>query len=352
MIPVIPSGCTVQVIASVPSPADLAGIEVAEASTPEESRVFLEFTLAPGQDVTAIAAQIEQQCVTNGIPTWPEYATHVLTDGDTVYVMWVKGMAWMPIIGIVLVAVTVLGPILLLLVSPAIRDMFNTLLTLMIMVPMMLMMTKMFKPEGEQSPKEPLPPWEERVGDKIDRLTALVRKVEDLIPVSKSAAVTGIEQAAAAASSAASAVRSGSVTSSEKSQGVSKTAEAERKVAEYREKLPPELQGKLDELQRGVTDLKKEWAEKEIGYYHQVSDMQLEDAFNKVLAIPRGKSVYIQYAQTYALKGIELLHSTMIPDTHLQEYLRTQCAYVLSNLQGWRGTEAQEVKAVLRSYGH
>ena len=48
-----------------------------------------------------------------------------------------------------------------------------------------------------------------------------------------------------------------------------------------------------------------------------------------------------EYAKTYARSGLSMCWG---------DGLRVQCLYVLSNLGGWRGERAREVKAVLKAY--
>ena len=63
-------------------------------------------------------------------------------------------------------------------------------------------------------------------------------------------------------------------------------------------------------------------------------------ALGKVMEAP--VTGYTAHAQTYALAALQM---------HMvDEEMRVQLLYVLSNLEQWRGEEARQTKAILKAY--
>jgi hypothetical protein len=123
-----------------------AQVAAQEEATPEGTLVLLGLTLpeAPESDVLIT---VNNQLLGAGVPPWPGYSNVVFADSadpKKVYVAWIKGFSWMPIIlGIVfLVLPLILGAVLWFLIPQPVKDVITLMGVMMIMIPLMRMVTK------------------------------------------------------------------------------------------------------------------------------------------------------------------------------------------------------------------
>jgi hypothetical protein len=116
-----------------------------EQAMPEGTLVLLELSLpsAPGLDVLA---DLNNKLLDAGVPPWPGYNSLVFsdsTDPTKIYITWVKGFPWTPvIIGILfLVLPIILGGIIWFLIPESIKNMMIMMGFMMILMPIMSMVT-------------------------------------------------------------------------------------------------------------------------------------------------------------------------------------------------------------------
>jgi len=139
----IPAGYRAYLLGTAGTLEELLGIGPLEESVPEGALMLmrLDFIEAPQ---ASIIYQIEQELVSAGVPTWPGQARHVQDEGTSVYISWVKGIAWMPVIvGILLMVVlpTLLGGVIWLLLPESVKEMINVMVMLGVLVLMMKFMS-------------------------------------------------------------------------------------------------------------------------------------------------------------------------------------------------------------------
>ena len=108
----------------------------------------LDFTEQPSDEALA---QLNQQCLEAGIPSWPGYDYIVYADATSpsVYLAWQKGIAWLPII-IGILATVALPPLLMSLVwwilPEAVKSLISGLINMGIMLLVMFVMMQFMKP--------------------------------------------------------------------------------------------------------------------------------------------------------------------------------------------------------------
>ena len=108
----IPPGYSAVLVAQSSRVEDLGAFAPMEESTAEGTLVLLKLDfLEPVPEAKLI--EIEQACRNAGVEPWPgnEFYVYADTNTNSVYLVWQKGLAWLPII-IGIVAMTVL-PVLL-----------------------------------------------------------------------------------------------------------------------------------------------------------------------------------------------------------------------------------------------
>jgi len=157
MIPRVPTGYKAEVATTIYDIDDYSiltasGILTAsEASLPELSRVLLQVGIDPGADIISIAQDLNTQLISQGVPSWPEYPNQIVfAEGNTLYLTWVKGIVWIPIIIGLLIGLPLIFPIIMYFVSPKFQEIMNMLMMLVIvMVPMMLIPKIMPKEKKE-----------------------------------------------------------------------------------------------------------------------------------------------------------------------------------------------------------
>jgi len=117
-----------------------------EEATPEGTLVLLELNLSEVPSPETMV-ELNSQLLNAGVPPWEGYGNVVFadsTDSRKVYIAWIKGFAWTPIIvGILfLVLPLILGGILWLLIPQGVKEMIMMMGLMMVMIPMMRMVTK------------------------------------------------------------------------------------------------------------------------------------------------------------------------------------------------------------------
>jgi len=105
---------------------------------------------------------LEQACRDAGIEPWPGSGYYVYADTglNSVYLVWQKGMAWLPII-VGLLATMVLPPLLTagiwLILPDSIKSLISSLVNIGMMLLMMWLMTSLMKPlmtPAKEKPKQ------------------------------------------------------------------------------------------------------------------------------------------------------------------------------------------------------
>jgi len=108
----------------------------------------LDFIEPPSEETLT---SLEQAFRDTGVEPWPtsEYYVYADPDSPSVYVVWQKGMAWLPII-IGLVATMILPPLLTagvwFILPDSIKSLISSLINLGMMMLMMWLMMSMIKP--------------------------------------------------------------------------------------------------------------------------------------------------------------------------------------------------------------
>jgi len=121
--------------------------------------VRLDFTEQVSEEVLD---NLEQACRNTGVEPWPgsEYYVYKDTGSTSVYLVWQKGMAWLPII-IGLMATVVLPPLLTaglwLILPDSIKSLISSLVNMGMMLLMMWLMMSLMKPlmaPAKEKPKQ------------------------------------------------------------------------------------------------------------------------------------------------------------------------------------------------------
>ena len=130
--------------------ASLGTFTPLEESAAEGALVLmrLDFTGSPSVEVLA---SLEQACVDAGVEPWPgsEYYVYAESGSTTIYVLWQKGIAWLPVI-IGLLAITILPPLLTagvwLILPDEVKSLINSLISMGMMMLMMWLLVSVMKP--------------------------------------------------------------------------------------------------------------------------------------------------------------------------------------------------------------
>jgi len=146
----VPPGYRAVLLGSAATIEDLGTFTPLEESTAEGALILLrlDFTESPSDETLA---QLNQQCLEAGIPTWPSYDYIVYADitSSSVYLAWQKGIAWLPII-IGILATVALPPLLMSLVwwilPEEVKSLISSLINMGIMVLVMFVMMQFMKP--------------------------------------------------------------------------------------------------------------------------------------------------------------------------------------------------------------
>ena len=143
----VPPGYRAVLIGQAPDIEALGAFGPLEESTAEGTQVLMKLDfLEPMSEETLI--KLEEACRDAGIETWPgsEFYVYADTGSTSVYLVWQKGMAWLPII-IGLLATMVLPPLLTaglwLILPDSLKSLISSLINLGMMMLMMYLVMKM-----------------------------------------------------------------------------------------------------------------------------------------------------------------------------------------------------------------
>jgi len=157
----VPPGYRAVLIGQAQDIADLGTFSPLEESAAEGALVLirLDFTESPSEEALT---QLEQACRDAGIEPWPGSGYYVYADtgSNSVYLVWQKEFAWLPII-VGLLAMTVLPPLLTagiwLILPDSIKSLISSLVNMGMMLLMMWLMTSLMKPlmaPAKEKPKQ------------------------------------------------------------------------------------------------------------------------------------------------------------------------------------------------------
>lgn len=264
MIPVIPSGYTARVAVIASSPDELANFEPMEQASPEFTRVIVQFTLDPSEDISSAAQSIEDTCASYGIPNWPEYPdTHTFIDGNVLYFAYVKASPWIQFIIPILLLLTFIAPIIMWFVSPTFREITQMVVMLMVMFGMVWLMKKMIPaptPTKKIEAKEKAPPLGERINARLTSLGETIFRIESLYKTAPATASSQVTSAASGLISVAGAVRDApesAMSGYKKAEAAKKINDLSRRLTEYAENLTPDQYEKLEREQKIVEELRE-----------------------------------------------------------------------------------------------
>jgi hypothetical protein len=157
----IPPGYRAALIGSVATIEELSAFAPMEEGAAEGSLMLLQLDFAgfPGSDTLP---ELEGKLRDAGVHNWPGYPFIVYADTTkpTVYLVWQKGIAWMPvIIGILAMTVlpALLGGFVWLILPQAIKDLINMLINMGMIMLMIWVMTSLIKPLAAPKKPGPLP---------------------------------------------------------------------------------------------------------------------------------------------------------------------------------------------------
>ncbi len=157
----VPPGYRAVLLGQAASIDDLGTFTPLEEGAAEGALILmrLDFTEPPSDEALA---QLNQQCLEAGIPTWPgyDYIVYADTTSSSVYLAWQKGIAWLPII-IGILATVALPPLLMSLlwwilpeeVKSLISGLINMGIMLLVMFVMMQFMKPLAAPQKEKRKK-------------------------------------------------------------------------------------------------------------------------------------------------------------------------------------------------------
>ncbi|MBN2238319.1 MAG: hypothetical protein JW712_00975, partial [Dehalococcoidales bacterium] len=152
---------------------DLGTFTPLEESADEGALVLmkLEFSQAPSGGVLE---ELEQTCRDTGVESWPGSEFYVYADESptTVYLVWQKGMAWLPII-VGLLGSIVLPPLLTagiwLILPDSLKSLISSLMNIGMLVLVMWLMMSVMKPmlsPAKEKPKQIKEQSDERVSSR------------------------------------------------------------------------------------------------------------------------------------------------------------------------------------------
>jgi len=119
--------------------------------------VRLDFTEAPSEEALS---QLEQAFLDAGVEMWPGYIHVVYADLNqpSIYLIWQKGLAWIPIIIGLLVTVVLpplLGSLIWLILPQGVKDMITGLMNMGMMLLVMFTMMQFMNPlTAQEKPKK------------------------------------------------------------------------------------------------------------------------------------------------------------------------------------------------------
>ncbi len=138
----VPPGYSAVLVAQAPNVEDLGAFAPLEESTSEGTLVLLKLDFlepVPEEKLT----EIERACRDAGVESWPgsEFYVYADTNTNSVYLIWQKGLAWLPII-IGIVGMTVLPPLLGSFLWWIMPDSLKNLINMGMMILMMWVVSK------------------------------------------------------------------------------------------------------------------------------------------------------------------------------------------------------------------
>jgi hypothetical protein len=153
----IPPGYRAVLLGQAQDIASMGTFTPLEESAAEGALVLmrLDFTESPSSEVLA---SLEQACIDAGVEPWPgsEYYVYSDIDSTSVYLVWQKGIAWLPVI-IGLLATLILPPLLTagiwLILPDSIKSLINNLIGMGMMLLVLFLVMKMMpalSPEKEK----------------------------------------------------------------------------------------------------------------------------------------------------------------------------------------------------------
>jgi hypothetical protein len=259
LLPIIPPGYQAHLVGVASSLDELNGFVPLEAGLPEPSQVLMRVDIALGEDAYSIAEDLNGQLLASGVPPWPGYPGRIaFTEGNSVYLAWLKGIAWMPIIMGLLIGLPIVLPIILWFVSPGFRETIEGMFGFLIMMLMMVFVMKLTRGiTAPAKPKEELPPFAERMEARLAGVGESISKLE--------ASVAGLESVIGETASLVTEAPRVVTTAAEKEKLAREASKAEReierKLTQYEATLTPEQKAKLEEERRLIRELKELWRE-------------------------------------------------------------------------------------------
>ncbi len=153
----VPPGYRAVLLGQAQDIASMGTFTPLEESAAEGALVLmrLDFTESPSSEALA---NLEQACRDAGVEPWPgsEYYVYSDTDSTSVYLVWQKGIAWLPVI-IGLLATLILPPLLTagiwLILPDSIKSLINNLIGMGMMLLVLFLVMKMMpalSPEKEK----------------------------------------------------------------------------------------------------------------------------------------------------------------------------------------------------------
>src|SRR4030042_777515 len=146
----VPPGYRAVLIGQAQAVADLGTFTPLEEGAAEGAPVLVRLDFAE-QVSEEVLSNLEQACRDAGIEPWPgsEYEVYAETGSTSVYLVWQKGIAWLPII-IGLLATMVLPPLLTaglwLILPESLKSLISNLINMGMMMLMMWIVMSLMKP--------------------------------------------------------------------------------------------------------------------------------------------------------------------------------------------------------------
>jgi len=155
---VLPPGYRAQLLGSATSIGGLDFLAALEESVSEGGLMLmrLDFARLPSNETLS---ELSQKLSQEGVPAWPGYSHIIAVDAEqvSVYLGWVKGMAWASIIvGILLLMVlpALLGGLIWWLLPESVKSMIEMMVMMGIVFLMMKMMTPMLRSGDKEKKKQ------------------------------------------------------------------------------------------------------------------------------------------------------------------------------------------------------
>ena len=157
----VPPGYRAVLIGQAQNIGDLGTFSPLEDSADEGALVLVRFDFIE-QGSEEVLGEMERACRDAGVEPWPGSAYYVYaeTGSNSVYMVWQKGFAWLPIIVGLLVTV-VLPPLLTagiwLILPDSLKSLISNLVNMGMMLLMMWLMTSLMKPmltPAKEKPKQ------------------------------------------------------------------------------------------------------------------------------------------------------------------------------------------------------